>query len=98
MVSATAEYMALFRALESSVPVFLEVDRPEVQALKRELPRDRAGDGVCYAPCDFEAGSLAESRVHSRGYEFYRAAIATIPGSAGPARDDGRSRDAQGQS
>jgi methyltransferase (TIGR00027 family) len=200
------------RELLRPAPVFLEVDRPEIQARKRRLLRDRAGDGVRYAPCDFEAGSVAESlrkagfrpdqpsfflwegvtnylspgavddvlgfvsstapgsvllftyvdrrileqpggyagsrmlrwilgrsreswtfgiapaevgsflrerrlrlvcdtgsveyrarylgesSACSRGYEFYRAAIATIPDSAGLARDDGRSRDAQGQS
>lgn len=41
--------------------VFLEVDRAEIQARKRRLLRDRAGDAVRYVPCDFEAGALDAS-------------------------------------
>jgi methyltransferase (TIGR00027 family) len=42
-------------------PVYLEVDRPETQDLKRERLGERAGGDVRYVPCDFEAGSLGAS-------------------------------------
>ena len=38
---------------------YLEVDRPETQALKRERLGDQINPDVRYVPCDFEADSLS---------------------------------------